>query len=287
MSQVSREEPVIKLLLGSLALLSGLLLGAGGLIVGTALTLGVVAVLVVGVGIEVTPVVLVVIALLFTQGVGCGGVALSYYKLRPVLAPRIRSALDIGGAGQAFGIPISVPSLRQTGIVLAGYTAAIVWVMLSGIVLTVVQNIRGESIQTGNNAAAELGRSNPELLLLLIPASILLIGPGEELLFRGVVQGRIRERFSRVPGIAIASLFFAALHIVALVGGSLLGNLVVVSILFGTASVFGVAYEYAENIVVPSLIHGLYNATLFTLLYVSLTFSEELQQGQALLGLAG
>lgn len=284
MSTVSRERPRLQ---SAIALVSALGLGAGGLVLGFALL--VLTVLAVGVvtGRELSGFAFLVLSLVFVQGIGCGGVALSYYKLRPVLAPRIRSALDIGGEGEPFGIPISVPSLRQTGIVLAGYTAAIVWVMLSGVVLTVLQNIRGESIQTGNNAAAELGRSNPELLLLLIPASILLIGPGEELLFRGVVQGRIRERFSRVPGIAIASLFFAALHIVALVGGSLLGNLVVVSILFGTASVFGVAYEYAENIVVPSLIHGLYNATLFTLLYVSLTFNEELQQGQALLGLAG
>src|SRR6056297_511513 len=283
MSTVSRERPRLQ---SAIALVSALGLGAGGLALGfallvlTALGIGLVT------GVELSGFAFLVLSLVFVQGIGCGGVALSYYKLRPVVAPRIRSALNISGDGRAFGIPVSVPSLRQAGIVVAGYAAAIVWVMVSGVVLTVVQNIRGQEIQTGNNAAAELGRSNPELLLLLIPASILVIGPGEELLFRGVVQARIRERFSRVPGIAIASLFFAALHIVALVGGSLVGNLVVVSILFGTATVFGVAYEYADNIVVPSLIHGLYNATLFTLLYVSLTIGDELpQQGQAVLGL--
>jgi membrane protease YdiL (CAAX protease family) len=283
MSTVSRERPRLQ---SAIALVSALGLGAGGLALGFALLVLTVVGIGVVTGAELSGFAFLVLSLVFVQGIGCGGVALSYYKLRPVLAPRIRSALDIGGEGEAFGIPIAVPSLRQVGIVLAGYAGAIVWVMLSGIVLTVVQNIRGESIQTGNNAAAELGRTNPELLLLLIPASVLLIGPGEELLFRGVVQGRIRERFSRVPGIAIASLFFAALHIVALVGGSLLGNLVVVSILFGTATVFGVAYEYADNIVVPSLIHGLYNATLFTILYVSLTLGDELPQ-EAVLRLAG
>ncbi|WP_324661682.1 CPBP family intramembrane glutamic endopeptidase [Haloarcula sediminis] len=284
MSTASRERPRLQ---SAIALVSALSLGAGGLALGFALLV----LTVVGIGLvtgaELSGFAFLVLSLVFVQGIGCGGVALSYYKLRPVIAPRVRDALNIGGDGEPFGIPVSVPSLRQVGVVLAGYAAAIVWVMLSGVVLTVVQNVRGEPIQTGNNAAAELGQTNPELLLLLIPASVLLIGPGEELLFRGVVQGRIRERFSRVPGIAIASLFFAALHIVALVGGSLLGNLVVVAILFGTATVFGVAYEFADNIVVPSLIHGLYNATLFTILYVSLTVGEELQQGQALLGLAG
>ncbi|MDS0281390.1 CPBP family intramembrane glutamic endopeptidase [Haloarcula onubensis] len=281
MSTVPRERPRLQ---SAIALVAALSLGAGGLALGFALL--VLTVLGIGLvtGTQLSGFAFLVLSLVFVQGIGCGGVALSYYKLRPVIAPRVRSALNISGDGSAFGIPLSVPSLRQAGIVVAGYAAAIVWVMVSGIALTIVQNLRDQPIQTGNNAAAELGRTNPELLLLLIPASILLIGPGEELLFRGVVQGRLRERFSRVPGIAIASLFFAALHIVALVGGSMLGNLVVVSILFGTATVFGVAYEYAENIVVPSLIHGLYNATLFTLLYVSLKFGDAMGS-QALLAL--
>jgi membrane protease YdiL (CAAX protease family) len=283
MSTVTDERPRLQ---SAIALVSALGLGAGGLALGFVLFIVVGAGIVAATGAGLPTFAVLVLSLVFVQGIGCGGVALGYYKLRPVIAPRIRAALDISGDGRSFGIPVSVPTVRQAGIVIIGYAAAIVWVMVSGILLTVVQQIRGQSLNTGNNAAAELGQSNPELLLLLIPASILLIGPGEELLFRGVVQARLRERFSRVPGIAIASLFFAALHIVALVGGSLVGNLIVVSILFGTATVFGVAYEYADNIVVPSLIHGLYNATLFTLLYVSLTLGEELpQQGQALLGL--
>ena len=281
MSTASRERPRLQ---SAIALVSALGLGAGGLALGFVLFIFAGAGIVVATGRELPTFGVLVLSLVFVQGIGCAGVALSYYKLRPFVGPRIRSALNISGEGTSFGIPVSVPTLRQVGIVIAGYAAAIIWVMISGIALTVLQELRGQSLHTGENAAAELGRTNPELLLLLVPASILLIGPGEELLFRGVVQARIRERFSRVPGIAIASLFFAALHIVALVGGSLVGNLVVVSILFGTATVFGVAYECADNIVVPSLIHGLYNATLFTILYVSLTLGDALpQQGQAVL----
>jgi len=43
-------------------------------------------------------------------------------------------------------------------------------------------------------------------------------------------------------------------------------------LLFFPALVFGISYEYTDNIVVPSLIHGLYNATLFTGLYVVIRF---------------
>lgn len=278
MSQVSREEPIIKLLLGSLALFSGLFLGAGGLIFGTVLTFGAVAVLVGGAGIEVTPVLLVVIALLFTQGVGCGGVALGYYKLRPRIAPRIRSVLGLPGDGPPFDIPAAVPDLRDVATVIVGYATAIGGLIVASLAVTAVQNYLGTEIDSGSNAIAETGVENPELLLLLIPISILLIGPGEELLFRGVVQGRIREFFSPIPGIIIPSIMFAGVHWFALSGGSPQGNLVAVGILFIPALVLGVAYEYSQNIVVPSLIHGFYNATLFSLLYISIAFAGQMPQ---------
>ena len=38
---------------------------------------------------------------------------------------------------------------------------------------------------------------------------------------------------------------------------------------------FGTLYELTDNIVVPALIHGAYNATLFSLLYVTLRFAPE------------
>jgi len=40
------------------------------------------------------------------------------------------------------------------------------------------------------------------------------------------------------------------------------------------ALVFGISYEYTNNIVVPALIHGLYNATLFTGLYLAIRFGS-------------
>jgi hypothetical protein len=120
---------------------------------------------------------------------------------------------------------------------------------------------------------AEIGFQNPEVLLLLVPASFLLIGPGEELLFRGVVQGRIREAFGPVPGIALASAIFAAIHYFALTGGAG-GRLVTIGILFLPSVVFGAAYELTDNLVVPSLIHGAYNATLFTVLYASIRLMD-------------
>jgi hypothetical protein len=186
------------------------------------------------------------------QGVAFGGVALGYLRLR--------------------GLPMSylgvrVPSLQEAGAVVVGYVVAI-GVAISG---AIAVSLTG--VEAGSNQAAELGAENPEVLLLLIPASILIIGPGEELLFRGVVQNRLRESFSAVPGIALASAIFAAIHFVALSGGTG-ARLVSIVILFFPSLVFGAVYEFTDNLVVPALVHGCYNATLFTLLYVAIRFGE-------------
>ncbi len=64
---------------------------------------------------------------------------------------------------------------------------------------------------------------NPDVLLLLIPASFLLIGPGEELLFRGVVQGRLRDYFGLMSGVA-CQRYFRSHSLLDLIGGSVTGR---------------------------------------------------------------
>ncbi|WP_254274159.1 CPBP family intramembrane glutamic endopeptidase [Haloarcula marina] len=274
MSTVTGDRPLLQ---SVVAIIAALGLGAGGLALGFVLTIVVGAILVVGAGLQLSATLSIVLGLVFVQGIGCMGVALTYLKLRPVVGPQIRSALGVGPSARGFDIPASVPDLRDIVVVGVGYVTALGGAMVGAILLSLLQ------VDTGSNQAAELGLENPEVLLLLIPASILLIGPGEELLFRGVVQGRIREVFSPVPGVLIPSVVFAGLHWFALSGGSPLGNLAALGVLVVPALVFGVSYEYTDNIVVPSLIHGVYNATLFTTLYLVVRFGDQIPQ-QAMLG---
>ncbi|MFC7250600.1 CPBP family intramembrane glutamic endopeptidase [Halomicroarcula sp. GCM10025324] len=261
MEAVSRERPAVR---SAVALVAAVGLGGGGLFLGFVLAL-VAALALTAAGIEVTPVRFLVLSLVFVQGVGSAGVALTYRKYRPRLAPKVRSLLGLTDGVSSLSLPAAVPSIGQVVIVGVGYVAALGAAMVGGLVVSTLD------VQTGQNAAAELGMQNPDVLLLLIPASILVIGPGEELLFRGVVQGRLREVFGWKVAVVLASVIFAGLHWFALSGGSATGNLVVLGVLLGPAIVFGLAYEYTDNIVVPSLIHGIYNATLFTALYVSIT----------------
>lgn len=256
------------------ALISAVGLGAGGLLVGFVLTAITIGVLVVGLSITIPATAQIVLSLVFVQGVGCAGVAFTYLKVRPIVGPRIRSLLGFSGIPGPFDIDASVPDIRQGAIIVGGYVLALGGAFAGSILITILQ------VDTGTNQAAEMGMENPEVLLLLIPASILIIGPGEELLFRGVVQGRLREVFGPVVGVLIPSAVFAGLHWFALTGGSATGNLVALGVLVGPALVFGASYELTDNIVVPAMIHGIYNATLFSLLYVVIAFSDQLPDPQ-------
>ncbi|WP_123534002.1 CPBP family intramembrane glutamic endopeptidase [Halosimplex salinum] len=258
----------------AVALVSAVGLGAGGLLLGFVLTGVTLGVLVAGLGIDLPVTAQIVLSLVFVQGVGCMGVALAYLRLRPVVGPKIRSILGFEGVPGPFDIDVDVPTLRQVAIVVGGYVLALGAAFAGSVLVTLLQ------VDTGTNQAAEIGLENPEVLLILIPASILIIGPGEELLFRGVVQGRVREVFGPVVGVLIPSAVFAALHWFALTGGSATGNLVALGVLVGPALVFGASYELTDNIVVPALIHGIYNATLFSLLYVVVAFSDQLPDPQ-------
>jgi hypothetical protein len=228
-----------------------LIVAALGIAVGYALVLGSLTAVRAG-GVRITPLGFVVASLVLLQGVAFGGVALGYLRYR--------------GLTPAY-LGVRLPSLQDVGTVVVGYVVAIAIAISSAVFVSLV------GIQAGSNQAAELGAANPEVLLLLIPASFLLIGPGEELLFRGVVQNRLRETFDAAPAVAIASAIFASIHFVALSGGTG-ARLVSIVILFFPSLVFGAVYEFTENLVVPALVHGAYNATLFTLLYVAIRFGQ-------------
>jgi len=230
------------------ALVLAVAVAIAGLVVAALLTLTAGVLLgLVGVQLDVTGG--LVLTLVLTQGVAFGGVALGYLRYR--------------GLGRSF-VPARVPTRRDVGWAVGGYVLGLTAAILSAIAVFLT------GVNAASNQVAELGIQNPGVLLWLVPLSFVLIGPGEELLFRGVVQGTLRQTFGPVVGVVLASAIFAGVHFFALTGGAG-GRLVSVGLLFFPSLVFGAAYERTGNLVVPALIHGAYNATLFGLLYVALT----------------
>lgn len=142
--------------------------------------------------------------------------------------------------------------------------------------------------EPAQNQGAQTALENPSIIPIMIAAMLLVVGPCEEFLFRGVIQNRARETFSAAPAIFLAAAVFAPLHVVSLAGG-VTAMLTTVSILFVPALIFGAVYEYTGNLVVVALMHGLYNSFLLTIGYIAITYGPELEEsaqaGAALLGL--
>lgn len=190
---------------------------------------------------------------LLQQGLVFGSIAVGYLWLRD---------LDLGWIG------VSRPDLKGVLWIGAGWIGAFVAV----IVLLIIVLLLG--LEPGQNQIQGVVAENPDLIPVLIVLTIVLIGPGEELLFRGIVQGSLRERFGPAVAITLASIIFAAAHVGSLTG-SLGSRIVTIGVLLVPALVFGTAYERTNNLVVPALIHGLYNATLFSITYVGIKYGPE------------
>lgn len=114
--------------------------------------------------------------------------------------------------------------------------------------------------ETAQNQVIEMGQQNPEYFLYMIPVTLLFVGPAEELVFRGVVQGLFRRAWGVVPAVVVTSLVFGVVHVAALSGSGKLTYIGVVAVL---GLVLGGVYERTDNIVVPIVIHGVWNVMLF------------------------
>lgn len=193
-----------------------------------------------------------VLSTFLLQGVAFVGLSVLYLRLR--------------GVPLAEYVGLRTPDLEGWMYAASGYVLAFVAAFATIFVVVVLLDLT-----PAQNRAAGLGERDPRVFLALIVLAFVLIGPGEELLYRGVIQSRLRETFSAPVAIALATAIFAAVHAPAL-AGSLSGRALTVTMLFFPGLVFGITYELTDNLVVPAAIHAAYNATLFALAYVSLTF---------------
>lgn len=189
-----------------------------------------------------------VLSVVLLQGITFGGVALGYLRLR--------------GLGLDF-IRARRPSIRDVAWMIGGF------LLLVATAAVVSQALSESGIESARNQIEQQGKQNPEVLLLMIPLAFLLIGPGEELLFRGIIQGSLEEAFTPIGAIGVTSLVFAVGHYMALTGGG--SKLVYLAVVFVLSLILGWTYEDTDNLVVPAVIHGGYNALIFTSMYVSAT----------------
>ncbi|WP_247730033.1 CPBP family intramembrane glutamic endopeptidase [Halovivax limisalsi] len=161
-------------------------------------------------------------------------------------------------------VDLSIPTLRDLGYVVAG-TVAIV-----GAALAIGALLGATGTESAAHSTFEGASEAPEVLLVLAVASIVVVGPFEELLYRNVVQKSLYGPFSRAGAVVVASVPFALVHVSAYAGGSVGQSLVSLGMVLVLSLLLGTIYERTENLLVPALVHGCYNAAVYLSAYASL-----------------
>lgn len=194
------------------------------------------------------------------QEVFLGAIALGLGTVTVALA-----YITFNDLGRSF-VDVRWPDTRDVVYGVGGFVGLLL-VLIAGL-----QLIDLFGLSSAEHSTVEQAREgDPRILLLLIPASFLIVGPGEELLFRNVVQKSLYGAFSRAGAVVVSSVVFAVVHFPAYATSGLLSILGSLLLVFMLSLVLGVTYARTENVVVPALIHGGYNALQFAALYVAIT----------------
>lgn len=173
--------------------------------------------------------------------------------------------LQASGRGFAF-LNFRRPTLRDLGYVVA----AVLLSFAVGVVLSLLVFALPEPPST---VFTDIELTNPINYLVFIPFALLVNGPVEEVLFRGIIQRLLSERYGHVSAILLASVLFALYHLPAFYAVLLMPNPPLVGIGVGlvvfTAAgiVFGSVYARTNNLTVPAVAHGVYNALVSLILY--------------------
>jgi membrane protease YdiL (CAAX protease family) len=213
---------------------------------------------------------------------------LSAVSLSPAVAIAVGVLVaDVGFASVAVGflaatgrgwpfVDLEWPDLWDVGYMVVGFVALVLVLLGLGFV------IRGLGLPSTSNNITSAAQQHPETLLVLIPLQFLLVAPAEELLSRNVIQKYLYGSFSRYGAVVVGSLVFASAHYFSYIGDSVVATAVSLTSVFLLSLLLGALYERTENILVPIVSHGAYNALLFLLLYIRTVYGGGASQ-QALL----
>lgn len=171
--------------------------------------------------------------------------------------------LVVGGEDRTF-VDLDRPTANDAFLVVAG-TVALVLLNLG-----VHWLFAWAGFQTTSQFSPPPGVDAVALLVGLSLVFLIVVGPSEELFFRGVVQRYLARELSRPGAYAWTSVLFAVFHPpgVTGAGGRLPQYALVGGILFAVSWTLGWLYDRSRNLLVPALVHSLYN----TLVFVSLVF---------------
>lgn len=156
---------------------------------------------------------------------------------------------------------VSRPTAREGAIIVGA--GAVLFAFQYGALFALDQ----VGLSTAQNQAVVPAGDPVTYYLAMIAVSLAVVGPVEELLFRGVVQGGVRRAFDAVPAVLIAALAFGLIHLPS-VSGTPAERWAYVGVVVALGAALGALYEWTDNVVVPGLAHGAYNAAIYAILLV-------------------
>ncbi len=199
--------------------------------------------------------------------------AYSQYVTRefgPILGMLIIYGVPVWVVSYLFGTNIMKTAFQHTyaalkvGLGLFGLFALLGLVAAALILsLTVMLDPQAENLLNRPNPVLHIP---PKFAWVMIGLSMLLVGPAEEYIFRGFVFGGLLNVFGGRHWFALAffsSALFAAAHLYyALVYG--IASLALFSELVSLGLAFAITYHVSGgNLIVPAVLHGVYDATGF------------------------
>lgn len=161
-------------------------------------------------------------------------------------------------------VPVRWPAGREwawiAGGVVVSLVAAVAFAILEGIF----------AVEAAPSSSSTVAAEASALTVVVAAAYFLLVvGPIEEYLYRGVVQGRLRQNFGPAVAIGVTSIGFAVGHVpnflLAGTGALSVGIAVAVAGIVAGSVILGIIYERTANLTVVALVHGVTNAVLFAL----------------------
>jgi len=150
------------------------------------------------------------------------------------------------------------PSLK---IIIIVSIVALALILLAGTISMIQEVVLGPDPNAEELINALLPRDSFQLVAL-VGISIFLVGPAEELAFRGFIQRGFENSFGKMAGLLIASILFGLLH-----GFNSLRAIVPITVI----SLFlGYIWQKTDgNTTACAWMHGLYNAVTITLAYIA------------------
>jgi len=164
-----------------------------------------------------------------------------------------------------FDLPIQQPDRTTASYVLAGliasFATAFISLAITDVLLPSIELSPGYMEYTNLSTPTGMG------LVLAVVLSLTVIGPIEEFFFRGLIQGRLESALRPSGAIGIAGLTFALFHVYPVLLLSpptiVVAHMTVYYSLMGI--IFGWVYYQTDTLLAPVVVHGIFNAAIFTI----------------------